>query len=154
MLTRAVSESGVNMPELMDQQCGLVWFLQHQTECPYKYFREYEGMFRIVSYHCWNISGLVISFGVYIPVKVAFVHLQSYFISSDLKLALRLEIWYSLWKWSVITDNSGCEFKSRCNHLIVIDIKISKRGPCLWLAWMGHFTTILHHQQLHRHAFF
>ena len=60
------------MPEPMDQQCRLVQSLQHQTECPYRYFREYEGMFRMV-YHCWNKSGLDISFGVCIPVKVAFV---------------------------------------------------------------------------------
>ena len=39
MLRRAVSESGVSMPELMDQQCRLVPSLQHQTECPYRYFR-------------------------------------------------------------------------------------------------------------------
>ena len=52
------------MPELRDQQCRLVQSLQHQTECPDRYFREYEGMFRIVFYHCWNKSGLVISFGV------------------------------------------------------------------------------------------
>ena len=80
------------MPELMDQQCRLVQSLQHQTECPYRYFREYEGMFRIVFYHCWNKSGLVISFGVCIPVKVASFYLQSYFISFELKLASRLEI--------------------------------------------------------------
>ena len=52
------------MPEIMDQQCRLVQSLQHQTEYPYRYFREYESMFRIVFYHCWNKSGLVISFGV------------------------------------------------------------------------------------------
>ena len=79
------------MPELMDQQCRLVQSLQHQTECPYRYFREYEGMFRIVFYHCWSESGLVISFGVCILVKVASVFLQSYFIFSELKLASRLE---------------------------------------------------------------
>ena len=51
------------MPELMDQQYGLVQSLQHQTEYPYMYFRKYEGMFRIVFYHCSNKSGLVISLG-------------------------------------------------------------------------------------------
>ena len=51
------------MPEVMDQQCRLLQSLQHQTEWPYRYFREYEGMFRIVLYHCWNKSGLVISLG-------------------------------------------------------------------------------------------
>ena len=59
------------MPELIDQQYRLVQSLQHQTECPYRCFREYEGMLRIVCYHCWNKPGLVISFGVRIPVKVA-----------------------------------------------------------------------------------
>ena len=68
------------MPELMDQQYKLVQSLQHQTECSYRYFRDYEGMLRIVFYHCWNKSGLVISF----EVKVASVYLQSYFISSAL----------------------------------------------------------------------
>ena len=92
MLTRAVLESGVSMPDIMDQQCRLVQSLQHQTEYPYRYFREYEGMFRTVFYHCWNKSGLAISFRVCIPVKVASVYLQSYFISSELKLASRLEI--------------------------------------------------------------
>ena len=72
MLARAVLRSAVvSMPELMDQQCRLVQSLQHQTECSYRYFREYEGMSRIVFYHCWNKSCLVISFGVCIPVKVA-----------------------------------------------------------------------------------
>ena len=81
------------MPEQMDKQYRLVQSLQYQTECPYRYFREYEGMFRIVFYHCWNKSGLVVSFGVCIPVKVASVYLlQSYFISSELKLASRFEI--------------------------------------------------------------
>ena len=80
------------MPELRDQQCRLVQFLQHQTECPYRYFRAYEGMFRIIFYHCWNKSSLAISFGVCILVKVASVYLHSYFISSELKLASRLEI--------------------------------------------------------------
>ena len=60
------------MLELMDQQCRLVQSLQRQAECPYRCFREYEGMSRIVFYHCYNKSGLVISFGVCIPVKVAF----------------------------------------------------------------------------------
>ena len=50
------------MPELMDQQRRLVQSLQHQIECPYRYFREYEGMFRIAFLHCWNKSCLVISF--------------------------------------------------------------------------------------------
>ena len=80
------------MPELMDQQCRLVNSLQHQRECPYRYFREYEGMSRIVFYHYWNKSGLVISFGVCISVEMASVYLHSYFISSELKLASRLEI--------------------------------------------------------------
>ena len=62
------------MPELMDQQCRLVQSLQHQTEYLYRYFREYESMFRIVFYHCWNKLGLVISFGVCISVKVASVY--------------------------------------------------------------------------------
>ena len=79
------------MPELRGQQYRVVQSLQHQAECSYRYFREYEGMFRIVFYHCWNKSGLVISFGVCVPVKVAYVNLQGYFISSELKLASRLE---------------------------------------------------------------
>ena len=62
------------MPELMDQQCRLVQSLQHQIECPYRYFREYEGMFRIVFCHCWNKSGLVIRFAACILVKVASVY--------------------------------------------------------------------------------
>ena len=66
------------MPELMDQQCRLVQSLQHQTECPYRYFREYEGMFRIIFCHCWNKSGLVIIFGACILVKVVSVYLESY----------------------------------------------------------------------------
>ena len=74
------------MPELMDQQCRLAQSLQHQTGCPYRYFREYEGVFRIVFYHCWNKSGLAISFGD------GGFSLQSYFIFSELKLASRLEI--------------------------------------------------------------
>ena len=74
------------MPELMDQQCRLVQSLQHQTECLYRYFMEYEGMFRIVFYHCWNKLGLVTSFGV-CTVKVASVYLQSSFISSEVRLA-------------------------------------------------------------------
>ena len=61
------------MLELMDQQCRLVQSLQHQAECPYRYFREYEGMLRTVFYHCWNKSGLVISFGLCIPVKVSVI---------------------------------------------------------------------------------
>ena len=129
------------MSELMDQQYRLVQFLQHQTECPYRYFREHEGMLRIVFYHCWNKSGLVISFWVCIPVKVASVYLKSYFISSELKLASRLNIWYNLWQWSVITDSSGI-------------YEIFKGGPCCWLGQMGHFTPILQHQELCRHAFF
>ena len=48
----------------MDQQCRLVQPLQHQTKCSYRYFREYEGMFRIVFYHCYNISGVIVSFGI------------------------------------------------------------------------------------------
>ena len=80
------------MPGLMNQQCRLVQSLQHQTECPYRYVREYEGMFEIVFYHYWNKLGLVISFGVCIPVKVPSVYLQSYFIFSELKFASRLEI--------------------------------------------------------------
>ena len=48
----------------MDQQCRLVQPLQHQTKFSYRYFREYECMLRIVFYHCWNKSGLIISFGV------------------------------------------------------------------------------------------
>ena len=62
------------MPELMDQQYRLVQSLQHQTDCPYRYFREYESMFRIVFYHCSNKSGFVISFGVCVPVNVASVY--------------------------------------------------------------------------------
>ena len=62
------------MPELMGKQCRLVQSQQHQTECPYRYFREYEGMLRIAFYQCWNKSDLVISFGVCIPVKVASVY--------------------------------------------------------------------------------
>ena len=62
------------MTKLMDQQCRLVQFLQHQTECPFRYFREYENLFRIVFYHCWNKLGLVISFGVRIPVNVVSVY--------------------------------------------------------------------------------
>ena len=93
------------MPELMDQQCRLVQSLQHQTECPYRYLREYESLFRIVFYHCWNKSGLVISFGVSILcIIMLFVNLwfmytceggfclQNYSISSELKLSSRLEI--------------------------------------------------------------
>ena len=53
------------MPELLGQQCRLVLFLQHREECPYWYFREFESAFIIAFYHCWNKSGLVISFGVY-----------------------------------------------------------------------------------------
>ena len=73
------------MPELMDQQCRLVQSLQHQIECPYSYFREYKGMFRVVFYHCWNKSGLalVIIFG-YVSCEGGFC-LQSYFLSSELK---------------------------------------------------------------------
>ena len=36
------------MRELTDQQCSLVKSMQHQTVCPYRCFREYEGVFRIV----------------------------------------------------------------------------------------------------------
>ena len=47
----------------MDEQCRLVQPLQHQTNWSPRYFREYEGMFRIVFYHCKNKSDLIISFG-------------------------------------------------------------------------------------------
>ena len=81
------------MSELMDQQGTLVQSLQHPIECPYRSFRENEGMFRIIFYHCWNKSSSSISFGVCIPVKVASVYLlQSYFIYSELKLVSRLKI--------------------------------------------------------------
>ena len=81
------------MLEPMDQQCKLAQSPHHQAEFPYRYFREYEGMFRITFYHFWNKSGLVISFGLFIPVKVASVFtVQSYFIFLELKLASRLEI--------------------------------------------------------------
>ena len=33
-LTKAVWESGVSMPDLMEKQCMLVQSLQHRTECP------------------------------------------------------------------------------------------------------------------------
>ena len=33
--------------KMMDQQCRLVQSLQHQTEYPYRYFREYGSMLRI-----------------------------------------------------------------------------------------------------------
>ena len=46
----------------MDQQCRLVQPLKHQTKCSYRYFREYECMFRIVFYHCYNKSGLIIRY--------------------------------------------------------------------------------------------
>ena len=49
-LTRAVSESGIIMAEIMDQQCRLFQSLKYQTEYPYKYFREYKSMFRIDFY--------------------------------------------------------------------------------------------------------
>ena len=39
---------GQHAPELMDQQFWLVQSLQHQTECTYGCFKEYEGIFRIV----------------------------------------------------------------------------------------------------------
>ena len=61
------------MPELIDKYCRLVQSLQHQTKSPYRYFWEYEGVFRIAFYHCWNKSSLAISFGV-IPVKVGSVY--------------------------------------------------------------------------------
>ena len=80
------------MPELMDQQCRLVQSLQLQTECLYRCFKEYEGIFRIGFYHCWNKSGLVISFWVCMHTCEGGFCLPSYFISSELKLALRLEI--------------------------------------------------------------
>ena len=67
------------MPELIDQQCRLVQSLQHQTVCPYRYFKEYEGMFRIFYYYYWNKSGLIISFGVCIPVKVASFYLYIFY---------------------------------------------------------------------------
>ena len=74
MLTRAAWESGVNMPELMDQQCRLDQSLQHQTECPS--LQVFQGIWKYVQnwfYH-WKKSGLVISFGVCIPMKVASVY--------------------------------------------------------------------------------
>ena len=61
MLTIAVLESGVSMPEIMDQLCRLVQPLQHETESPYRYFSEnmkvYSKLFFIIV--GWNKSGLV-----------------------------------------------------------------------------------------------
>ena len=61
MLTRAVLESGVSMPEIMDQQPRLVQSLQHQTEYPYRYFSENikvcSELFFVIA--GWNKSGLV-----------------------------------------------------------------------------------------------
>ena len=79
------------MTELMDQQCRLVQSLQYQTQCPQSYCSEYEGMFRIVFYHCQNKSGLVVSFwqGMY-TCECDFCQ-QSYFVSFELELASRIE---------------------------------------------------------------
>ena len=85
------------MAELMDQQCGLVQSLQHQTECPYRYFRKYEGMFRNVFCHCWNKPGLVISFGVMYTCEGGFC-LQNYFISLNLNQLQYL-------KFDIVYDN-------------------------------------------------
>ena len=38
--------------EQMDQQCRLVQSLRNMAERFQGYFREYEGMLRIVFYHC------------------------------------------------------------------------------------------------------
>ena len=85
------------MQELMDQQCRLVQSLQDQTECSYKYFREYESMFRIAFYHCWNTSGLVVSFGhgICIPVKVASIYRAiSYLLNLNQLQDLKFDIVY------------------------------------------------------------
>ena len=43
-------ESAVSIPKLMDQMCTLVQ-AHHQTECFNRYFRGYEGIFRIAFDH-------------------------------------------------------------------------------------------------------
>ena len=110
------------MPELRDQQCRLVQSLQHQTECPYRYFREYEGMFRIVFYHRWNKSGLVLSFGVCIPVKVASVYRAiSYLLNLNQFQDLKFDIFY---------DNAVPL------HIIVVYMKFPKEVPVVnWGKW-------------------
>ena len=118
MLARAVLRSAVvSMPELMDQQCRLVQSLQHQTECSYRYFREYEGMSRIVFYHCWNKSG----FGVCIPKVASFC--LSYFISSELNQLQDL-------KFDIVCDN-GVSLQT-----IVVYMKFPKEVPVVgWGKW-------------------
>ena len=86
------------MPETIDQQCRFALSLQHQTEYPYRYSREYESMFSIVFYHCWNKSGLVSSllvllgWGSIIPGFCLSTAVQNYLVSFELKLALSLAI--------------------------------------------------------------
>ena len=73
--------------------CRLVRPLQHQTDCSDRYFREYEGIFRIIFYHCQNKSGLIISFGVGIPVKLASIdRAVSYLVNLNQLQNLKFDI--------------------------------------------------------------
>ena len=125
MLTRAVRVSRQHARTMDPHWCRLVQPLQHQTDCSDRYFREYEGIFRIIFYHCQNKSGLIISFGVGIPVKLASIdRAVSYLVNLNQLQDLKFDIVCD--KWSVITDKSGYE--------------ISKRSPCC--CWLGQWAIL------------
>ena len=105
-----------NGPNLFQQS------LQHQTEYPYRYLSEYDGMFRVDFYHCWNKLGLVISFGVCIPVKVASVYRAITYL-------LNLNQLQDL-KFDIVYDN-GVSLQT-----IVVYMKFPKEVPVVgWGKW-------------------
>ena len=88
--------------------------VQSLLQCSYRYFREYEGIFRIV----W------IKTGVCIPLWGGF-YLQSCFVSSKLNYLQDL-------KFDIVYDY-GVSLQTK-----VVYIKFP-RGPCYWLGQMCNF---------------
>ena len=120
--------------------CRLVQPLQHQTDCSDRYFREYEGIFRIIFYHCQSKSGLTISFGVGIPVKLASVdRVVSYLVNLN---------WLQDLKFDKVCDNG-------VSQTIVLYMKFPKEVLVV-VGWgMGpiypNFAPA--QQQLHMHIY-
>ena len=152
MLTRVVWVSSQHA-RTMVQQCRLLQALEHQAECFFRYFRENEGIFRIVfNIVKINKSGLIISFGVGMLVRKWGYRAVSYLLNLKFDMwcvaracnftkintppwmlfkFFKLYKWYqiahritySIWQCSVIKDNNGI-------------YEISKRGPCCWDKWV------------------
>ena len=130
----------VNARTMDPHWCRLVRPLQHQTDCSDRYFREYEGIFRIIFYHCQNKSGLIISFGVGIPVKLASIdRAVSYLVNLNQLQDL---------KFDIVCDN-GVSLQTK-----VVYMKFPNESLLLLVGAMGHFTPISHQQQLCRQTFF